>query len=89
VPNQEIKVLDIEDVKVKDYIDGFVLNRYVLQNPTSFKDFSRRSPEGFVGTKQWHISSKVECTFLRDNIGSDSGTIEGVYRGSSYDARNS
>ena len=76
--------MNVKQVKVKDYFDILVSNQYVLQNPNSFSDFPRGSLEGFVSLNQCYISQKAECKFARDDVGSDSRTIEDVYRGSSY-----
>ena len=69
-------------MKVKDYFDVLVSNRHILQSPICFQDFSRGSLECFVGLNQWLISKMANCAFARDDVGSDSGTIEGVYQGS-------
>ena len=44
--------------------------------------------EGFVSLNQRLISQELEHAFTRDYVGSDSGTIKNVYRGSPYIARN-
>ena len=74
-------------MKVKDYFDVLMSNRHVLQCPICFLDFSGGSLEGFVGLNQWLISQMAKCTFARDDVGSDSGTIKGIYLGSFYGAR--
>jgi hypothetical protein len=85
--DQEIEVLDVEHMKVKDYFDIVVFNRHILQSPICFQDFSRGSLEGFVGLNQRLISQMAKCAFARDDVCPDSGTIEGVYLGSFYGAR--
>ena len=50
--------------------------------------FSRGSLEVFVGLYQRLISQELKSTFARDDVGSDSGTVEDVYRGSYYGTRN-
>ena len=74
-------------MKVEDYFDVLLSNRHVLQSPISFQDFSRGNLERFVSLNQWLISQMAKCTFVRYDVGSDSGTIEGVYLGSHYGAR--
>ena len=39
VPNHEIEVLDIENMKIKDYINIFILDSHVLQIPNSSRIF--------------------------------------------------
>jgi hypothetical protein len=73
-------------MKVEDYFDVLVSNRHILQSPICFQDFSRGSLE-LVSLNQCLISQMVKCAFARDDDGSKSGTIEGVYLGSFYGAR--
>ena len=87
MPDQEIKVLDVEHMKVEDYFDVLVSNRHVLQSPICFQDFTRGSLEGFVSLNQWLISQMAKCAFARDDVSPDRWTIEGVYLGSFYCAR--
>ena len=87
MPDQEIEVLDVEHMKVEDYFNVLVSNRHVLQSPICFQDFSKGSLEGFIGLNQWLISQMAKCAFARDDVSADSGTIERVYLGSLYGAR--
>jgi hypothetical protein len=86
MPDQEIEVLDVEHMKVKDYFDVLVSNRHILHSPICFQDFSRRSLEGFVGLNQRLISQMAKCAFARDDVSPDNVTIEGVYLCSYYGA---
>ena len=36
VPDHEIEVLDVENMKIKGHIDVFVLDSHILQNSNSF-----------------------------------------------------
>ena len=68
-------------MKAKDNFDALMSNRHILQSPICFQDFSKGNLEGFVGLNQQLISQMAKCTFARDDVSPDRGTIEGVYLG--------